>query len=383
MGPKFEILTVFLSSPSGLDAERKAVRDVLAQLNADLGSTFGLHFSVVGSDSHAVPGVGSDPQDVINQQAIDVSDIYLGIMWHRYGTPTPRSGSGTQEEFDRAMKRHPRPHVLFYFKTTAAPLLDIDPEQLHSVRSFRTRMRDVGALYSDFGNLEELKIHLRTHFTALMVRLGARPRSDSPPPTDATVPRQEISDLGVLDYLDSAWMHVPEFRKSTGRILASLKRLLLDYRRLRTELVGTSVDYGSVEVRQRARLIYDQTAARVTRHVAELEGEIPKFRQSIREGVDAMTRALVVGTEDGVVGAVEQLPLVRALYSVLSDSLSTGSDVFSQVRVVMRDVPRMTESLNTAQHRLTACLSELGDAFEEARRILQEAVSSIDAASGQ
>ena len=54
-------------------------------------------------ESHCNPGVGSNVQSVINEQ-IGPTDIYVGIMWKRFGTPTGRAGSGTEEEFKAAYR---------------------------------------------------------------------------------------------------------------------------------------------------------------------------------------------------------------------------------------------------------------------------------------
>ena len=43
--------------------------------------------------------MGSDPQQIINSQVSDEYDIFIGILWTRFGTPTERAGSGTEEEF--------------------------------------------------------------------------------------------------------------------------------------------------------------------------------------------------------------------------------------------------------------------------------------------
>ena len=44
-------------------------------------------------------GLGIDAQDVINRQ-LGEYDIFLGIMNTRFGSPTHRADSGTEEEFD-------------------------------------------------------------------------------------------------------------------------------------------------------------------------------------------------------------------------------------------------------------------------------------------
>jgi len=154
--------------------------------------------------------------------------------------------------------------------------------------------------------------------------------------------------------------------------------MISEYRRMKTDFPSAPMDYGDAIAREHARVVCDRTAAHLSEQVAAMHSEIPRFRQCLREGVDAMTRALVVGTEDRVAGAFEQLPVARALYDLLSAPLTMGNDTFAKVRETMDDTPRMTLALNEAQRRTTVCLSELGDAFAEARRILTEGGESLE-----
>ena len=46
-------------------------------------------------------------------------DLFIGLMWRRLGTPTPRAISGTVEEFELAVKAHEqvgKPDIWFYFR---------------------------------------------------------------------------------------------------------------------------------------------------------------------------------------------------------------------------------------------------------------------------
>ena len=52
-------------------------------------------------DANAYPGFGTDPQGVVNEEIGDDYEIFIGPLWSRFGTPTPRAFSGTQEEFER------------------------------------------------------------------------------------------------------------------------------------------------------------------------------------------------------------------------------------------------------------------------------------------
>ena len=83
---------------------------------------------------------GSVPthKTVINRQLPDDCDIFLGVMWARFGTATPRAGSGTEEEFERALTRHQANSrsvmILFYFKQ-ASFALQVPSTPLNSRRS--------------------------------------------------------------------------------------------------------------------------------------------------------------------------------------------------------------------------------------------------------
>lgn len=51
-------------------------------------------------------------------------DIYLGIMWARYGTPTGKHGSGAVAKYDDAVKRKKqtgKPVVPFFFFNEEPP----------------------------------------------------------------------------------------------------------------------------------------------------------------------------------------------------------------------------------------------------------------------
>jgi hypothetical protein len=104
-------LAVFVSGTSETDAERAAVRPVVAKLNNLLEKTHGVTFRVLSWPDDFRPGVNTDTQAELNRQLGSAYDIYVGMLGSRFGTPTPRAGSGTEEEFETALakfKRDPR-----------------------------------------------------------------------------------------------------------------------------------------------------------------------------------------------------------------------------------------------------------------------------------
>ncbi|MBN2251236.1 MAG: DUF4062 domain-containing protein, partial [Candidatus Altiarchaeota archaeon] len=96
----------FVASPGDVTEERECLKSVIQELNDSWSEELGIHLDLIGWETHAYPGISTDPQAVINKQIDDDYDIFIGIMWKRLGTPTERGGSGTEEEFDRAYKRY-------------------------------------------------------------------------------------------------------------------------------------------------------------------------------------------------------------------------------------------------------------------------------------
>ena len=117
-----------------MQPEREALESLIYEMYQTWGRALGIMFELVRWETHVTPAFGSDPQAVINSQIGDNYDVFIGILWARFGTPTPRAASGTMEEFERAYARVQaganNPEIMFYFKEAAVPISKIDPEQL-------------------------------------------------------------------------------------------------------------------------------------------------------------------------------------------------------------------------------------------------------------
>src|SRR4051794_11197900 len=93
--------SAFVSSPGDVATERSVTPRIVSELNGVyLQATGHILWPLMWETMSG--GLGEDPQAVINRQTPDY-DIFVGIVWSRFGTPTKRAGSGTEEEFDRAL----------------------------------------------------------------------------------------------------------------------------------------------------------------------------------------------------------------------------------------------------------------------------------------
>ncbi len=203
-----QVLTVFLASPGDVRPEREKVEEVVHDFNSLWSRPFRLRIELVRWETHAYPDVGADAQDVINNQIPDDYDIFLGIMWCRFGTPTGRAGSGTAEEFSRAWDRRRRDpstvKLMFYFKDREPLPADADLAQIASVETFQRMLESDGVLHwtftelNDFGRL--VGIHLARQvqnsqaFKSLFPETTTGSEKVAEPDTDPQGPRYSRSD---------------------------------------------------------------------------------------------------------------------------------------------------------------------------------------------
>ena len=100
------IAQIFVASPSDVQGEREILEEVVSEMNRSSAKNAGFRLELLKWETSVHPGFGPDSQAVINEQIGDNYDIFIGIIWGRFGRKTSRAESGTEEEFDRALMRY-------------------------------------------------------------------------------------------------------------------------------------------------------------------------------------------------------------------------------------------------------------------------------------
>jgi hypothetical protein len=158
---------VFLASPGDVGAERQYVRKFFDEYNRHTAHIWRARFEVVDWENYATIGVGR-PQELITQQTLDTYRdslaLVVGIMGQRFGSPSGKAESGTEEEFNWAMESHDRagfPEIKWFFRKVERLELPADPDeadaaldQWKKVRAFRKRMQDLKnpVFYTEYPN---------------------------------------------------------------------------------------------------------------------------------------------------------------------------------------------------------------------------------------
>jgi hypothetical protein len=148
---------VFAASPGDTAEERNIITAIVDEINRDDGRREGYRIDLLLWEQDSYSDVGVDAQEVITRQIGDY-DIFLGFMSTRFGSPTKRSNSGTEEEFNRAFDKYlQEPNsikILFFFRNPTVKLSEIDPYQVLQVRRFRDRIARLGVWFFEYERVE-------------------------------------------------------------------------------------------------------------------------------------------------------------------------------------------------------------------------------------
>jgi formylglycine-generating enzyme required for sulfatase activity len=174
--------------------ERQRLAKVVDHLRTHVASAHRLDLELVRWETHVRPGAGADAQAVINPQ-IGAYDLFIGILWNRFGTSTKRAESGTREEFDQAYARWQKDssslEIWVYF--SQQPYTFNKPEeseQKTKVLAFQKELQEKKGLlvwlYKDPPDFEE---QVRGHMELLIPKHATQRIAETPllQPTTTTI----------------------------------------------------------------------------------------------------------------------------------------------------------------------------------------------------
>lgn len=184
---------LLISCPGDVSKYVDVVRECIESFNITIGrlnsaEIVGQHWST-SSFSQS----GDRPQEILNKQFVRDCDAAVAIFWTRFGTPTDKYGSGTEEEIEEM--RLAGKQVFTYFVTESVDLNKVDLEQYKKVQDFKAKYEgeEKYGTYFTVGNVEELRKlfsnHLMMYF--LPIIMGEKEVT--------TVPAKK-SKLNIQDY---------------------------------------------------------------------------------------------------------------------------------------------------------------------------------------
>lgn len=146
-----KVVTILIASPSDVITERDHAEEVIHEWNAVNAATRRVVLLPIRWEVHATPEMGAHPQDVLNRQLVERSDVVVCIFWTRLGTPTTHAPSGSAEELEAHIATG-RP-ALLYFSQAPTSLAGVDLLQWQQLQTYRTQVETRGFVsgYDDVG----------------------------------------------------------------------------------------------------------------------------------------------------------------------------------------------------------------------------------------
>ncbi len=188
MAANIREVVVFIASPGDVSDEREAVRKAAEELNNLHSSVSAVRVRVTGWE-HVQPE-HERPQEVINE-LVDECDVFIGVLYKKWGSPTGQFDSGFEEEYERALKRRKEtgsPDIAIYFKHVGQDFLADPGEQLQKVLQFQRRFQEEhSALYREFLSIEDFKLRIYTYLNRLLI--SARKYVEANAGSDGTTAR--------------------------------------------------------------------------------------------------------------------------------------------------------------------------------------------------
>jgi len=137
MAYEAKVFRILIASPSDVEEEREIAVKTIQEWN-DLNShERQIVLLPLRWETHSAPEYGKRPQEVINRQVVDHSDLLIGIFWTRIGSPTGVSDSGTLEEIERVANQG-KP-VMLYFSQVKKDPNSLDLEQFKKLKDFKEK----------------------------------------------------------------------------------------------------------------------------------------------------------------------------------------------------------------------------------------------------
>jgi hypothetical protein len=386
------VLSVFVASPSDVAAERSRLEEVVTELNHTWSRSLGIRLELLRWETHSYPGFGDDAQDVINRQVPADYDIFLGIMWHRFGSPTGRAGSGTEEEFLRAKKRwdddHTAVQLMFYFKDAPISPSQINPEQLGKIAEFRKNLSSKEALYWDFSTTDSfidlVRMHLSRVVQAWLARLP-RPQEGqkmTETPVESTIDKAmeegDDNQLGMLELSEQFEENVADTVEIITRIVRATEvigKRVMDHSRQ----IEAAKSAGQIQ-RPKAKRMITKVANDMMDYAAKLHADVPRLRDSLQLSLSTLSQAVAllpdfVGEQRGRDQAADWVKAIQEL----RQGMSTTENQITGFQLAVAATPRLTTDLNRAKRVVASELQSFIDLLKSMQQnLLQSERAAVE-----
>lgn len=367
--------SVFIASPSDLKEERIAIEEVTKELNLTFGIKQNVVIELLKWETHSAPGISHfHTQEIINEDIGNEYDIFIGLLWKRFGTPTEKAGSGTEEEFlnvfDRFINKKENIQVLFYFKDAVPKSLkDISASELIKIEKFKTELSDKKVLYWEFDTCENLKNFLRIHIPKRITNLIENSDRKTEIKLVETIIEEE-EEYGLLDYSEMFEDFIHNSTNSLAQISES------------TEWIGAEISKKADEITRLSKLpninnsvvreTFKRTAKLLENYINRLKTEIPIYYTNFEDAIKVGSNLINLSDDFKNDDTVHELEELKESLIVLRTSLPDALESMLLFYKSIESLPRIQKDLNIAKKKLLTQLEDLIDKLRKSISLTTE-----------
>ena len=166
MPEKFTKYKLLISCPGDVEEDIKIIEKVIKKFNRTTGKKINVKINTVFWKKNSYAQLGNSPQEILNEQFVNDCDFMVAIFWTRFGTPTDKYGSGTEDEIYNLLGQ--KKQVFLYFSDRKINPEKIDNDQYTKLLDFKNKINKNG-IYFTYKSSEELEKmfykHLRSYFS--------------------------------------------------------------------------------------------------------------------------------------------------------------------------------------------------------------------------
>lgn len=382
--------SIFLGSPGDLEEERIEVENVIKELNITYGNRDNIILELLKWETHSAPGITNTyTQDLINKDIGSDYDIFIGIIWQKFGTKTNAANSGTEEEFLNAIKRfenNENIQILFYFKNKAPLSLDdINIDELIKIKKFKEVLKENNVFYNSFNDTDELKTKLRMHLPKRIDELKLnQSRLDNEvnfdnKHIDIAVPENEQiileEDYGLFDYIIEFETLLTNSTNALSNISESTSDIGDEFAK-KAEEIDRITKYPNpnkvliIELFKRISRLMDEYSNRV-----KVENSI--FYNNFKDAIDIGLKYI------NSMESLEKDQYIENLKSTLEATESLHQNIplaingMSGFHDTVKTLPSLQANLNASKRKLDLQLEELIFNLKGAGNLTNEFISEI------
>lgn len=170
------IYDLLLSCPGDVVDLIDIVKECIDSFNRLFGEVNKIEIQLKHWSTDSYPQSGGAAQNLLNKQFIHACDACIALFGNKFGSPTDKYESGTEEEIEDMIEAGKQ--VFMYFIDRPIKPSTIDMEQYNKVCKFKEKYsEDSKGIYFTVKDENEFKTHLLNHLTMYFLKLIDKPQS--------------------------------------------------------------------------------------------------------------------------------------------------------------------------------------------------------------